>query len=310
MAEVTILLAAYRGGTYIAGQIDSILAQTFSDWELVISDDGEQTGEVLDRYEKEHPDRIRRLHAGRRFGSAQKHFLWMTGQCAGSEYLMYCDQDDRWHPDKIEKTRNKMKELEAHAGSDKPLLVHTDLCVVDADMELLSPSFWKYSRLDGSRLALNELAVQNVVTGCTVMINRALAQKALAGAQEPAMLMHDWWFALTAAAFGEAACLPEATMDYRQHGGNTVGAKNAGSLKYILEKLRGGSMRQALIDTAAQAGAFADCYEAELSPEQLAMLRDFAACPGASRRERRAVYSRYGLWKNDLRRRIGQRLWW
>ena len=56
--QVTIVLAAYKGGEYVGAQIESILAQDCGDWFLVLSDDGEETQEVLDLYAERYPDRI------------------------------------------------------------------------------------------------------------------------------------------------------------------------------------------------------------------------------------------------------------
>ena len=142
------------------------------------------------------------------------------------------------------------------------------------------------------------------------MINRALAGLALEGKDRPELRMHDWWMALCAAAFGRAAFLPEATMDYRQHGGNVVGAKDPRSLSYVWQKIRGSEVHAALVDTAAQAGAFLETYRERLTPEQRKMLQAYADAPEKNKFARLGVYRRYGLWKQDPRRRLGQILWW
>ena len=105
--------------------------------------------------------------------------------------------------------------------------------------------------------------------------------------------MHDWWLALIAAAMGRAVFLDRATIDYRQHGGNVVGAKDPRSAGYVLQKLKGGAVRRSLVDTARQAGAFL-----------------YAAAPEKGKLARLALYRRRGLWKYGLNRRIGQILWW
>lgn len=124
------------------------------------------------------------------------------------------------------------------------------------------------------------------------------------------MLMHDWWLALIAAAMGRAVFLDRATIDYRQHGGNVVGAKDPRSAGYVLQKLKGGAVRRSLVDTARQAGAFLSCYRQELTPDQQALLADYAAAPEKGKLARLALYRRRGLWKYGLNRRIGQILWW
>ena len=166
--------------------------------------------------------------------------------------------------------------------------------------------------------AMEQLLVQNVVTGCTMMINRSLARLACRPVGEGDMLMHDWWLALIAAAMGRAVFLARATIDYRQHGGNVVGAKDPRSAGYVLQKLKGGAVRRSLVDTARQGRGlpflfrrpFLSCYRQELTPDQQALLADYAAAPEKGKLARLTLYRRRGLWKYGLNRRIGQILWW
>ena len=309
--KVTILLAAYRGAAYVGAQIESVLKQDCGDWFLILSDDGEDTADVLDFYARSYPDRIVHHRSGRRFGSAQKHFMYLIGRFGGeAPYTMCADQDDIWHPDKVRKTLAAMEAAEADAGGPIPCLVHTDLRVVDGQLQEMDPSFMHFSKIDGTRLAFHQLLVQNVVTGCTMMINRPLAALAARGENEPAMLMHDWWIALTASALGRAVFLPEATMDYRQHGGNVVGAKNAGSLSYMKSRLKGDYARKMRDDSIAQAKAFLQCYETELSEKQKEICTAFASLPEQNRAARLRTLQKYHLWKNTLSRRAGQGLLW
>ena len=77
------------------------------------------------------------------------------------------------------------------------------------------------------------LVMQNVVTGCTCLLNRALMSRALP--LPDSVLMHDHWLALVAAASGRLMALPRPTVSYRQHGGNEVGAR-AWSVRYVLHR--------------------------------------------------------------------------
>ncbi len=138
---------------------------------------------------------------------------------------MFCDQDDVWAVDKIETSLNAMKYEEAKAGADSPLLVFTDLKIADNQMNLLSKSFMAYSHLKGNRTLLRHLLIQNVVTGCTMMINKALSQMSIKSSDEKNIMMHDWWIALVASSFGKNFFLNLASVTYRQHEKNAIGAK-------------------------------------------------------------------------------------
>ena len=309
--KVTILLAAYKGAAYVGAQIESILAQDCDDWFLILSDDGEDTADVLDFYARSHPDRIAHHRSGQRFGSAQKHFMYLISRFGGeAPYTMCADQDDIWHPDKVRRTLEAMEAAEKQAGGQIPLLVHTDLRVVDGDLQEIDPSFMHFSKIDGSRLAFHQLLVQNVVTGCTMMMNRPLAALAARAENETHMLMHDWWIALIASALGKAVFLPEATMDYRQHGRNVVGAKNAGSLSYMMGRLKGNYARKMRDDSIAQTKAFLACYETELSDKQKKTCRAFISLTDQGRLGRLRTLQKYHLWKNTLPRRLGQGIKW
>ena len=306
--KVLILLAAYRGKAYIRPMVDSILAQDCDCWHLVLSDDGDETAGILQEYADRCPDRITHYRAGQRFGSAQKHFMHLL-RCFGAQadYVMFSDQDDVWHPDKVRRTLALMEQTETDPSV--PVLVHTDLRVVDSDLREMDASFQHYSGLDGHRLALHQLLVQNVVTGCTMMINRALAELACRPVPEGAMRMHDWWLAMLAAACGRAAFLDEATIDYRQHGGNVVGASGTG-ISSLLQKLRRGSENHRRIFSAMeQAGALANIYADALPAENLALLRGFAALEKEPRAKRMAFYRAHDVWYDGTLRKLGQKVW-
>ena len=304
-----ILLATYNGEAYLRSLLDSLLAQECAgDYAIIASDDGstDTTPGILDEYAARYPGIVVRYRAPQRFGSSQAHFCHLMAKFADTPYLMFCDQDDIWHPDKIRCTRTVMETL----PQDLPALVHTDLRVVAQDLTELSPSFLRYSGLNGNRVALHELLVQNVVTGCTMMINRSLARLAAAALPVPEMLMHDWWLALLAAACGNIRFLDAATIDYRQHGSNVVGAKNARSPAYLLHRLAQRDAHDAFLKTTRQAGALLRAHAADMPEDARTLCARFAALPQQSKAARLRTYRRCGFYKSGLPRRIGQILFW
>ena len=306
--KVCILLAAYNGQKYIRQMIDSVLLQDYRNIQLILSDDGSQddTRDILAEYAQREPDRVVYYQSGVKFGCPQKHFLHLLSQFHDAPYIMFCDQDDIWYQDKVGKTLSKMQMLEA--GADIPAMVHTDLRVVDAQLHVINPSFWNYSKLDGTRLALNQLLVQNVVTGCTMMINRALAECVCNSIPENGILMHDWWIAMLASVCGRTDAISDATMDYRQHGSNDVGAKNVRSIKYLLERLANRSMQVALNDNKTQAEKFLQCYADIMNLEQIAVVRGFIKAQESTWLKRNILYIRYGLMKKGFLRKAVQLL--
>ena len=125
-----------------------------------------------------------------------------------------------------------MRDLEAKHGKDFPLLVFSDLRVVDNDLNVLDDSLFKRSNLDPTRVRPRQLAFQNVANGNAMLFNAALREKAkpIPGAA----FMHDHWMMLVASVFGHIACLNGATVLYRQHDRNVLGGPSVGFRYYLM----------------------------------------------------------------------------
>ena len=224
-AELFIVMSCYNGDRFVKEQIESIQKQTLKDWTLLVRDDGsaDDTVPLVDELARRDP-RIVRISDGRgRLGPAASFgVLLERAFAAGARYVSLADQDDVWHPDKLQRGLALLRAREAVMGTDVPLLVHSDLTVVSEDLVLIHPSFLRFQGLlHVEDNPIRQLLVQNFVTGCSSVVNRALLGCAL---PFPSILMHDWWLALCAGALGEILFLPEATLLYRQHAANTVGA--------------------------------------------------------------------------------------
>jgi rhamnosyltransferase len=231
-SNVAIVMATYNGAAHVEEQIRSLQAQDFSGWKLYVRDDGssDATPALVARLASEDP-RITVLPAGARLGVIGNFgALLQHAHRSGAEYVFPCDQDDVWQPTKISRALACMTRLEERHGRGAPLLVHTDLAVVDETLQLIHPSFLAFQGLaHEKRTPLHVLLVQNFVTGCASLLNRSLLDLVLPIPER--CIMHDWWIAQCAAACGRIGFVAEATVRYRQHGANQVGAAGArGSL--------------------------------------------------------------------------------
>ena len=218
---IDILLSTYNSEKYLIQQIQSFLNQTYTNWRLVVRDDGstDQTIGILAELAETYKNKII-FHRGKNIGTI-KSFEWLLTQ-SDAEYTMFSDHDDVWLDTKIEDTLLKMKELEAGYG-EMPLLVFTDLKVVNEDLELVSESFWKYARLDVKLLSdFNYLGVCNCVNACTIMINKNAREICLPFSDKAKM--HDAWIALKVCKTGVIAYVDKPTILYRQHSNNVFGA--------------------------------------------------------------------------------------
>ena len=281
-SRVEVLLATYNGEKFLEEQLQSLSNQNFTDFKVLISDGGSTDGTlpILKKW-SEKDSRFVLLGEGGRLG-VKENFSRLMGIAEG-DYLFFADQDDVWKRDKLDLFLKKMEELEKSEGKDKPLLVHSDLEVVNQKLEPIAPSFWNYIRLDpkGGR-CFNRLILQNTVTGAACLINRPLLE--LARPIPPESVMHDWWLALVAIAFGKIGIIDVATVHYRQHGHNEVGAKPysaARLLKFALSILIKGPDQQKAAFYRNQISTFAKTYETKFSPEQQKILKGYFSLSNA-----------------------------
>jgi hypothetical protein len=231
-----ILLSAYNGARHLAEQIESIRAQTLTDWRLLLRDDGsaDQSLRLAEAFAGR-DDRIELLRDQRgNLGPVASFGALLEAAAArGAAYVALADQDDVWIANKLE---CQLALLQAHEATapDQPTLVHSDLAVVDEDLRPIHQSFLRRQRLEHLAVdPLRRLLVQNFVTGCTTLFNAALLRAVI---PVPRVVMHDWWVAQCAAAVGTILFVDEPTVLYRQHGSNVLGSRS--SLQMYLAALR------------------------------------------------------------------------
>lgn len=224
---VAIVMGTYNGARFLEEQLASIVSQTYADWHLLIRDDGstDETPTLLERAAAT-DSRIEVVHdtQGNLGPALNFSALCEIAKARGFAYLFFADQDDVWNSDKIARSLAALQAEEERAGSNLPLLVHSDLVVVDEHRRLIADSLMRYKHIHHVVTdPLRTLLVQNFVTGCSAACNRALLD--VAAPVPPVAIMHDYWFALCAAAFGRLLYVSSSTAEYRQHSGNQLGAK-------------------------------------------------------------------------------------
>ncbi|MCB4986042.1 glycosyltransferase family 2 protein [Streptococcus mutans] len=217
--KVNILMSTYNGQEFIAQQIQSIQKQTFENWNLLIRDDGssDETPKIIADFAKSDA-RIRFINADKRenFGVIKNFYTLLKYEKA--DYYFFSDQDDVWQPQKLELTLASVEK----ENNQIPLMVYTDLIVVDRDLQVLHDSMIKTQSHHANTSLLEELT-ENTVTGGTMMVNHCLAKQWKQCYDD--LIMHDWYLALLAASLGKLIYLDETTELYRQHESNVLGAR-------------------------------------------------------------------------------------
>jgi glycosyltransferase involved in cell wall biosynthesis len=304
---VHVLLATYNGERYLKEQIESILNQTYKKIKIIIRDDGskDETLEIVDQYINDYPGIIINITQNECNCGVAYNFLKLL-EYSSAEYIMFCDQDDIWLPNKIELSLNRIKELECKFNIATPILIHTDMQVVDENLNLISGSFWNYQLLSPDIKSLNRLLIQNHVTGCTMMINKALRDISLPA--QNGIIMHDWWIALVAATFGQIDYVNAQTMLYRQHTCNVEGAKKwclisklkrmvMGAIPFILNNT---DWKICLLKTQQQAENFLKRYRGLINDSQNEILKTYIDLETLSFLSRKITWIKYGYFQYGL----------
>ena len=309
--KLSILLATYNGEKYLSAQLDSLLSQSYSDFVIYISDDYSTDGtqNVINDYAAKYPDKIIDLNNKEHFGCAKKNFFNLVDK-VDSDIYMFCDQDDVWLPNKIEDTLRIYNNLSA-ADKKKPVLVHTDLKVVDGELNIINRSFFDHMQMKRNVSNWQNYTVQNYVTGCTMLINKPLADlyklnKQFLNADN--ILMHDYFFAFLASLLGRVEFLDEATMLYRQHGNNSVGAKDVRSVKYALNKLKLSTKNNSeIVNGQLQTAEILKLLnESNCDSEIIKILTEYSELSKKSKIQKLSFIKKHKLLKFGFKRRIFQ----
>jgi glycosyltransferase involved in cell wall biosynthesis len=213
---IAVCMATHNPSSELfAHQIESICAQTYDRFVCLVSDDAsgpESFADVEPICSRD--DRFRLSRTSRRLGFYRNFERCLSLVPAEAEYIAFSDQDDVWHPDKLET-------LLATLENPGVMLAYSDMNIVTADGLLLAPSYWTDRR--NNYTDLGSLILINTVTGAASLFRRQLLDHALPFPRVPGVAYHDHWIACLALALGEIAFVERPLHDYVQHGENIVG---------------------------------------------------------------------------------------
>jgi len=213
-SPIVILMATYNGGLYLEKQIQSIISQSYTNWQLIIRDDGsvDNSIEVIKKF-KELDSRVKQIITqSTKHGSCANFselYSWVKTNYK-MEYLMFCDQDDIWLSNKIEVSLNILKQTE-QINRNAPCLVYGRLHIMDELGHELKEEI-NYTHYHPQ---FNNIIIQNPMFGCTMMINKELID--LMAYIPNDIENHDYWVALIAVFFGRCTAIQEKIILYRQH---------------------------------------------------------------------------------------------
>jgi len=232
--KMEILLATYNGEKFIREQLDSLFQQTFSDFKILIRDDGstDNTLKIIEEYLEKFPTKITLIKDNKKNVGATQNFGILLEK-SDADYIFFCDQDDIWLNNKMEISLQKMQAIEK-GNIATPCLIFSDMKSMDEAGNITANSVWQQLHLHPKYFTLNRLLVQNIPHGCTMLINRAMRNLATPIPKEA--MLHDHWIALLAASSGKFDFIAEPTLLLRNHTQNVTrkSVSIAGKLKRFL----------------------------------------------------------------------------
>jgi glycosyltransferase involved in cell wall biosynthesis len=214
----------------LAIQLDSLRAQTETDWTCLISDDCSQPQRFaeLERLVGDDP-RFVISRSRQRLGFYRNFERCLRLLPEQADLVALCDQDDRWYPEKLAVLRQRLGEAK---------LAYSDQRLVDPQGRVLADTYWTRRRNNHTNLL--SLLVANTVTGAASLIRREIVELALPFPDTPGEQYHDHWLALMALANGSIAYVDRPLYDYVQHREAALGHVAANRL-YPASGRRGGS---------------------------------------------------------------------
>ena len=273
LPPVDVVMATYQGAAFLGTQLGSLRRQTHKPRRVFIRDDHstDSTPLVLRHWAEDWsriallPNDSASLGVVKSYQALLRHVV--RDQTERDGLLAFCDQDDEWLPEKLERAA---RWHHTHGGADSPALYCSRAVLTDATLQPIGFSpLWK--RPPG----LGNALVENIALGCTVVMNRA-AIRMLDRVWPEAVIAHDWWAYLVISASGGTVYFdPDPSLHYRQHGQNTIGMADnrlhqAGKR---FQRLRKGRMPSLF----AQAAALGTCYGETMTADGRRALAQFNA---------------------------------
>lgn len=208
LPSVSLVMTTCEGAAYLQEQLDSLAAQTLLPTELVVADDASEdtSCEIVTTFAKHCPFPVRSYRQRSRVGFG-RNFV-EAGLRASGELMLFVDQDDIWHPRKVERV------AEAASQSGAGLLTH-DFEVFRSRGETLVPSFFGHLEQRG-------LPRDICIKGCALGARRAFVEQ-WGWPPAPSGLAHDFWLAFLGSAVGDRAFLDDRLIRHRIHDANASG---------------------------------------------------------------------------------------
>ena len=260
--KVAVILSTYNGEKYVKQQIDSILNQTYPNIEIYIRDDGskDKTVEVLKQYEKENKIKI---FPQENVGFI-KSFFTALSFCDDADYYAFCDQDDEWFQDKIERAVTALNQKE----QNKPLLYFADYDFYDDNMNFIA-----HSKSHPKGPSFRNAIVDCITLGINTVINKK-ARDMMVKSNIQKSCGHDWTAYMICSSMGEVIYDKTATLKYRRTGKN-VSPGGKGFIAFQIWRIKKFFLNDYFSNVKDELIEFEESFGNQLKPEDRKILSLF-----------------------------------
>lgn len=280
--KIAILLCTYNGEKYLKGQIDSIINQTYQNWVIYVSDDGSTDGtiSILEEYQQQLGEGRLHITYGPRKGFAWNFISSLQNNGADCSYFAFCDQDDIWFDDKLERGRRYLADF---SEMSEPAVYCGRTQLIDGDGHPIG-----FSPLFEYKPSFCNALVQSIAGGNTMILNRQARELVIQTPCYEEIISHDWWiYILISGCNGHMYYDPNPAILYRQHGQNIIGSNISVTARVLrIRKLMDGKFKnwnQKNIDLLRN-------FNEHLTPESKGKLEKFIKLRNACLLERFKVF--------------------
>ena len=264
---VCILLSTYNGEKYLEEQLESLVRQEGVEIRILVRDDGSKdaTCDILNKWQAAHPglvDFVQGENVG--FAMSFTHLLQMAVvRYPEAEYFAFCDQDDVWLPEKMQKAVEKL----AAEAKDIPVAYCSNTRLVDSDLQFIRMC-WKRGE---ARLTKERALIQSFATGCTMVFNRRAAETYVSHLPE-VIKVHDFLMYQLCMFLGKVVYDENSYILYRQHGSNQIG--QPGFRKRWQRRWKSGNYKKHTLEL--QNYRFLKAYKDLLSVDDIGLISQIA----------------------------------
>jgi glycosyltransferase involved in cell wall biosynthesis len=281
--SLSVALAIYNGEKFLPQLLASLQEQTVKPLELVVMDDcsSDNSLNIIKAFPLPFEKKI--FKSEKNEGPVST-FKKLAGLCEG-DFIAFCDQDDIWLPEKLELALTAIKRI----PNNIPAVVFSDLSVIDESGDVIQASYWKQRAVRPDKFLFHDILFANIITGCTTMINKAMANEL--SKMPTDVMMHDHWIALIGYSFGKYSFINQPTVLFRSHQNNVTNKNKITTWQVFKSDFKNGATY--LQKNIKQAVEFKKLYAFKLNTKQIRVLNRFIDI------ERKPFF--YKRFKRDIR---------